>query len=235
MLDRARVEEAVELQRRSYELMVWLGQAVRRGFVSFDTAHEYATAQESARDWILEHWANIPPRCRPTASKGPPLTRFANVFTSYMETSFELVEKPGKRLHSGCGCMCPCCAYLVAVPHLQPKRVGAPDKKRARTLARAAIEEIARDTGGELPREMAEAMLDDRSLKESAALVAYAAELFRRCDGSSTGHYVLALWRMFAWKPAGSPNRDFVLTADAVLKAEERLREAVLEARQDAK
>src|SRR5262245_34214653 len=143
MLDRARVEEAVELQRRSYELMLWLGQAVRRGFVSFDTAHEYAAAADSARDWILEHWANIPPRCRPTASRGPSLVRFANVFTSYLQTSFELVEEPGTRRHSDCGCMCPYCAYLVKAQHLQPKRVGAPDKKRARTLARAAIEEVA--------------------------------------------------------------------------------------------
>ena len=225
----------MELQRRSYELMVWLGQAVRRGFVSFDTAHEYATAAESARDWILEHWANIPPRCRPTESKGPALMRFANVFTSYLETSFELVEKPGTHVRTECGCMCPCCRYMVVAPHLQPKRVGAPDKKRARTLARAAIEAVARENGVELPRETAESMLDDRSLKESAALVAYAAELFRRCDGSSTGQYVLALWRMFAWKPTGSPNRDFTLTAAVVLGAEARLREAVLEASRDAK
>jgi hypothetical protein len=35
--------------------------------------------------------------------------------------------------------------------------------------------------------------------------------------------YILALWRMLAWKPEGSPIKDFVLETDAILDAERRL------------
>jgi hypothetical protein len=225
MLERAQVEEAVELQRRSYQLVLWLKDAVRRGFVAFDTAHEYATTAESARAWILEHWANIPPRCRPLESKGRGLFRFANVFTSYLETSFELVENPGNVLRTDCGCLCPYCRYAVAASHLRTKKVAAPDKKRARNFARAALEEIAISAGLRVPREQIESMLEDRSTKEGAALIAYMLQLFLRCDGAATGEHVLALWRMFAWNEQGSPKEDFELTVDAVFSAETRLRE----------
>lgn len=55
MLDRIRIEEALDLQQRSYQLLLWLSEAVPRGFVSFDTAHDYASSADAAKAWIEEH------------------------------------------------------------------------------------------------------------------------------------------------------------------------------------
>jgi hypothetical protein len=109
--------------------------------------------------------------------------------------------------------------------NLRTKKVGPPDKKRAHLLARAALEDVAIAAGHRLSREQIEPMLEDRSVRESAALIAYTRQLFRRCEGAATGEHVLALWRMFAWNGKGSPKEDFELTAVAVFLAEQRLRE----------
>ena len=68
-------------------------------------------------------------------------------------------------------------------------------------------------------------LMSDPSTREQAALVAYARELFRRCGGAYTGPWVLALWRMFAWLPSGSPKHDFELTPKTILDAEKALSE----------
>lgn len=215
-LDRGGLEEALELQHRSYQLLLWLSEAVPRGFVSFNTAHEYASAAESARAWILEHLENLPPRGRPPGSDEPTLTRFSNVFSSYLETSFDLVEKPRVRLRSKCGCLCAFCAVAVAAPHLKTKRLSNADKARARKLERTTVEQIAASRGLPAPDDVLAALLEDRAVRESAAMVAYACELRRRCDGSYSGPWVLALWRTFAWTVAGSPKSGFRLDADDV-------------------
>jgi hypothetical protein len=59
-------------------------------------------------------------------------------------------------------------------------------------------------------------------------MTAYAAALLRRLEGSTDGPEVLALWRRFAWTRSGSPRKDFVLTADAVLQAEADVDAAIL-------
>ena len=65
MLDRSQLEEALDFQQRSYQLLLWLSKAVPRGFISFDTAHDYASCAESARAWIEEHFDNLPQEGRP--------------------------------------------------------------------------------------------------------------------------------------------------------------------------
>jgi hypothetical protein len=220
ILDLARLEEALDLQQRSYTLLKWLAQAIPRGFVAFDTAHAYADSAESAYAWIGEHFDNLPVRARPPARDGEAMRRFANCFASYLETSFELERKPGRRLTSDCGCYCPYCVVAVSAPHLRTKRLGRPDKSRAQQLERAAVKDIAVACDLALGDDALEAFLTERSAREDAALVAYAGQLMRRCDGAYVGPWVLALWRTFAWLPSGSPKRDFELSRDAVLAAE---------------
>ncbi|MCA8971975.1 MAG: hypothetical protein KDC95_19465 [Planctomycetes bacterium] len=59
------------------------------------------------------------------------------------------------------------------------------------------------------------------------ALVTYGHELLRRCAGEPSGPEVLALWRSFAWTTSGSRVAGFQLSADAILEADRRVREAV--------
>jgi hypothetical protein len=223
ILDPVRLEEVIDLQRRSYALLKWLADAIPRGFVSFDSVHEYADSAESALAWISQHFDNLPRASRPTARDTLTMRRFANFFVSYLETSFDLAENPGTRLESRCGCYCPFCTVAVSAPHLRTKRLGRPDKTRAEQLERECLNELAGSQGLSLDTEMLTGLLSDRETREHAALVAYAGQLFRRCDGAYTGPWVLALWRTFAWHETGSPKHDFELTSELVLDAEQSL------------
>jgi hypothetical protein len=155
------------------------------------------------------------------------LTRFANVFSSYLETSFDLIETPGTRLKTSCGCYCSYCAIAARAPHLQPKRLASADKSRAKQLELAAVMELAAALGSDATRDGCAALLENRRLREHAAFLAYAEQLLRRCDGVYTGPWVLALWRTFAWKAEGSPKRGFRPTAAMLEQARVALRQAL--------
>jgi hypothetical protein len=76
MMDERAVAEAILIHERCYALLLWLRTAVDRGFVNIHTAHSYLNEAEATTAWIAEHFANLPPACRPEASPGAPLRRF---------------------------------------------------------------------------------------------------------------------------------------------------------------
>jgi hypothetical protein len=223
VMDRVSLEEAIDLQKRSYTLLKWLADAIPRGFISFDTAHEYADSAECALAWVREHFDNLPVAARPPARDDQTMRRFANCFASYLETSFDLEEKPGTRLKSPCGCYCPYCVIAVSAPHLRAKRLGRPDKNRAEQLECEVLNQLATSHGLAIGAGTVATLMADRPTREHAALVAYAAQLLRRCEGAYVGPWVLALWRTFAWLPTGSPKQDFELTPEMVFDAETAL------------
>src|SRR5258706_3669473 len=104
MLQHDRIENAVEIQRRSYKLLLWLVDAIDRGFITFTRAHDYTNAADAAREWLDQHYDNLPEANRPQRNR---LREFSNYFGSYVTTSFDLLDKPGARLESSCGCYCP--------------------------------------------------------------------------------------------------------------------------------
>ena len=223
VFEEAEIASAVEIQRRSYRLLRWVGDAIERGFIRLERAHQYSTESGAAQAWIAEHFANLPPDCRPPEKTGEEFRRFASFFASYLLTSFDLHEDPGVRLISGCGCYCPICTHLAAAPHLKAKKLRPADKRRAEALKRSYLEELARENSLSFRDELASGILNDPAHSRDAAVATYGAELLRRCRGHSSGTAVLALWRQFAWRQTGSPIRDFELKASAILEAERRL------------
>jgi hypothetical protein len=223
MFERKSLEDAVAIQNRGYVLIRWVGDAVGRGFIAFPQAHHYATDAEAAAAWIAFHYDNIPPKARPPARAGEALTRFASYFASYLTTSFELVREPGRRLQSACGCHCFCCTYFAAAPHLRPRKLAPADKKLAARMKYKWLAQLALDHGLSVSESSLEAISEGQATSEAAALVAYGVDLLSRCSGVRSSAATLALWRQFAWEKAGSPKKDFVLTADAILAAEETL------------
>ncbi len=212
MLDRQKLTVAVDLQRRSYALLRWLAEAVRRGFVTFDAAHTYATLPAAAQAWVDRHFADIPPDARPPHDERE---AFARMFASYLETSFELVREPGRKLYSpDAHCFCPMCSWLVDAPNLRTKKLERTDKSRAEKQMRGALHAIA----AELEVDADESLLEE--LREPLAYVAYGRDLLERARGGMVGPSTLALWREFAWTRTGAPRKGFVLTADAILDAE---------------
>jgi hypothetical protein len=226
MFSRDEIIRAVNLQRRSYELLRWVASAIGKGFISFNAAHAYTSLSSSAEAWIQRHYSNIPETARPPIAD---LKEFSGLFVTYLENSFELARNPGRRLYSpDAHCFCPMCSWLIDAPNLRTKTPTTRDKNRARKMMLDIVNSIAVENGIRLSEKAIEAILADPNLREELALCAYGVDLLRRMRGVAIGAATLVLWRNFAWLPTGSPKKNFELTADLILGAEQALRERIL-------
>ncbi len=225
MLDQREMRRFVDMQRRSYLLLRWMGKAVSEGFISFTTAHDYSTLPEAAEGWIRGHYVNIPDDARPPLEELPVFCAF---FSTYLTNSFDFIAKPGIRLYSPGGhCFCPMCSWLVDAPHLKAKTVRPADKRRAETMRRNVLLNMAAKLGLNVGEDEIRRLLSHRATSEDASLVAYGYDLRQRAKGIANGPAVLAVWRGFAWNESGSPKQDFRLKAKLIVAAEERLLELI--------
>jgi hypothetical protein len=219
LLDRGSIERALHLNHLGHELMKWLGNVERTSGPSFDRIHHQMSVPEAAREWVTRNYATLPVRCRPAPED---LASFANLVGTYLETSFELVPDR-RRFDSSCGCMCPMCAAFVDIGSLKTRTLDRHDKEDARRLLRVYL----RDRAAELDQTIDDELAETTALRDSLAMAAWARELLHRLDGHTAGPAVLALWRMFAWLPTGSPKPDFTLTTDDVMEADAAVTEAI--------
>jgi hypothetical protein len=221
MLIRHEVERAVRLQACGYQLLKWLEKALKDGFIMPEAAGTYATSEDAAYAWLERHYLSLPDRARPERAD---LRAFSNFFSTYLDCTFDLDAHPGKRLYSpDAHCFCPICSWMVQQPHLRPKKVGAGDKKVAERMKRTFLHRLAEAHAISVTDEMLDHMLQDPSLRDSVGLCTYAADLLQRLEGRAVGAASLALWRTFAWTPQGSPKKDFVLSADEIMIAQDVL------------
>lgn len=221
MLNPSDMRRLVDLQERSYYLLKWVAQAISEGFISFTTAHQYATFPEAAEPWILRHYLNIPEDARPARDELPVFCAF---FSTYLTNSFDLRPNPGMQLYSpGAHCFCPFCSWLVQSPHLKAKKLTRVDKHHATTMRINAMLNLAAEHGLNAREDLIETQLTDRELFVDASLLAYGYDLLQRKKGIANGPAVLALWRGFAWNESGSPRQHFRLSSELILDAEQRI------------
>ncbi|MCA9639718.1 MAG: hypothetical protein KC492_03460, partial [Myxococcales bacterium] len=207
MLNAQEIELAVELQGKSYALLKWVASAFDKGFVTPEAAHQFASMQDAAYGWIVEHYQNLPPHTRPGREH---LAAFSNLFSTYLESSFDLTPNPGQRLYSpDAHCFCPICSWLVDVPYLKTKKLGPADKARAERLKLGFLKDLAHAHQLNIEEASLEGWLKDPDLREAIGLCAYAVDLSRRMQGILEGPASLALWRSFAWTPQGSPKKGY--------------------------
>ncbi len=204
--------------------MRWLAEQVDKGTLPFDRIHSALSIEQTAQQWLEHNLSLLPAHCRPSSEDLP---AFANLFASYLVTSFDFVAEPNKRKVSECGCMCEWCTRLVSLSHLQPKKLLPADKKRAHLLEVRYVKDLARQLNASLADDVAESIAADDALREPLSLATYGQELERRLAGSFTGPEVLALWRRFAWTRQGSPKKEFSLEASAVFAAQEQVANAI--------
>ncbi len=72
MFDEARLREALQLQRKSYELLLWANRAVKEGRLKLTELHRNMSTSEAARSWIevrtygrIRSWRRKPGSLRP--------------------------------------------------------------------------------------------------------------------------------------------------------------------------
>jgi len=228
MLAADRLVLAIEIHSQSYQLLRWVAEAVRKGFIPATRAHDYANTGDAAFDWMQEHYLNLPQAMRPDRRH---LREFANFFGTYITSSFDIVEQPGMRRESRCGCYCPLCAHLVNAPHLRAKKLRRRDRERADRLMVDRVTAFAREEAIEATDQAIDAVVRSDETRRSAAYSTYGHWLIRRLAGDTDGTAVLALWRQIAWERTGSPIKKFRLRyedfRDAELALAEALRSAV--------
>lgn len=225
MLNPDTINRAVDLQQRSYQLLRWMADGVTKGFIRFETAHNYAALPEAAEAWIIRHYQDIPRKAKPTEKDVP---TFSRLFTTYLENSFDLRQDPGKHLYSpDAHCFCPMCSWLVDAPNLKTKKPVAADRRRAQQMTADIVRAMAEDIGATLTEDAVDAIVNDKALRESLSMVTYAHDLLGRLDGRAVGPAALVLWRGFAWKPEGSPKKGFTLSAEEILERERALAEVI--------
>ena len=220
MLAADRLTLAIDIQSQSYELLQWVATAVRKGFIPATRAHQYANTGDAAFAWMQDHYLNFPQGMRPDRRH---LREFANFFGTYVTSSFDIIEQPGTRLDSRCGCYCPMCAHLVNAPHLQPKKVSKRAKERAIQLMVNRVTALAHEEGIAVTDPTVVAVVRGDETRRAAAYSAYGHWLIRRLEGDTDGTAVLALWREIAWKRTGSPIKDFRLQYKDFVDAEEQV------------
>lgn len=225
MLDPDTITRAVDLQQRSYQLLRWMADAVTKGFIRFETAHNCAALPEAAEAWIISHYQDIPRKARPNEKDIP---NFSRLFTTFLENSFDLRQDPGKHLYSpDAHCFCPMCSWLVDAPNLKTKKPVAADKRRAQEMKAEIVCAMAGEIGATLTEDAIDTIVSDKALRESLSMVTYAHDLLGRLDGRAVGPAALVLWRGFAWTPEGSPKKRFVLSAEEILERERELAEVI--------
>lgn len=191
MLNHDELTLALDLHRRSYQLLLWMADRARDREALVAVIHESSRESDAALEWLTRLFGCLPQSTRPEVRH---LEAYAQFFSTYLKTSFE--RHSGKqRLRSPCGCYCSYCAYVVEAPLLKPRSVTARDKKRARRLMEDRLIELAYEEGAGRPGSELYELLDDDDLRQAAAWSTYGAWLIRRCRGQTPGPALLTLWR----------------------------------------
>jgi hypothetical protein len=214
-----RLQQALQLQRDSYELLLWANQQVKARRITLSQLHGNLNTHQAARSWIERNLASLPAGLRPAPDQ---VEQFAHLFASYLVTSFE----PGVASNPN-ACGCSFCGYLAVGPRLKARTPGEQDYELARKLKINALEQLA--LAIELPlfaSELEVFLGEHPELDRDVALVAWTLEILRRGEFRGQGVPVLALWREVAWKD-GRPDKKFEATADRILAAEARIAAAL--------
>lgn len=231
IFDYQRLAIAIATRDRSYKLLMWISNAIDKGLIFPSRAAHHSGGPEAATEWMNANYQIIPENLRPSR---PGIDEFAAFFSTYLTSSFDVIQKPGTK---GAGpiprfaCRCDLCFRIVNAPHLQAKKLYARDRSRADTLMSECLQTLASKHGIELDDKSATKLVTDQRTRRAAAYVAYGHWLILRLKGESDGPAMLALWRLIAWDPRGGMRHGFTLELDDFKIAERSLLCAV----QDAK
>lgn len=211
--------KAIATRDRSYRLLLWISDAIDQGYIQPSRAAHHSGEPHAATEWLRKNYHRIPEECRPQEND---IDEFAAFFSTYLTSSFDVIENPGTKGEGPTAgyCQCEICRRIVNAPHLRAKKLSARDKRRADVLIRQSLTELAAQNDLDLADGQAEKILTNPDTKRQAAYIAYGHWLVRRLSGDSDGPAILALWRLIAWDPRGGIRRGFKLKLEDFILAE---------------
>ena len=169
--DYKRLATAIATRDHSYKLLLWISDAIDKGVIQLSRASHHSGGPAAATDWLRSNYFNIPEDLRPPESS---IDEFAAFFSTYLTSSFDVVEKPGTRGEGPTprGCRCELCMRIVNAPHLQTKKLRARDKRRADSLMTECLTLLAKANGLRIDEQVATRVVTDTTTRRSAAFVA---------------------------------------------------------------
>ena len=222
-----RLARAIATRDRSYKLLLWIKDAVDKGLILPAQASHYSSGPDASTEWLRSNYRNIPEELRPPVDE---IEEFAAFFSTYLMTSFDVVEKPGRKGEGALpqfGCRCELCLRIINASHLRPKKLYDRDKRRAEFLMVECLLQLAHENKITISELFAAQLVNDQSTRRSAAYLAYGYWLIQRLVGESDGPAILALWRLIAWDPLGGIRSGFTLELDDFRLAEDQLLAAI--------
>ena len=189
---------------------MWVSDAIDSDLIQPSRARSHSGGPEAALEWLRYNAHGIPTDLLPPEAELP---EFAAFFSTFLTSSFDVIEEPGTRGEAAPrgSCRCDLCVRIVNAPHLQSKKLYLRDKRRAIFLMAESIAELGRENGVLVEESLAQKLATNRAIQREAAYVSYGRWLIRRLSGESDGPAILALWRLIAWDPRGGMRRDFTL------------------------
>ena len=209
---------------------MWIADAIDSDKIQPSRAAHHSGGPDVAIEWLRANLYNIPEGLRPTESQ---IDEFGAFFSTYLISSFDVVEKPGTRGEGPTPSFCRCeiCMRIVNAPHLQAKKLYARDKRRADHLMSEFVIELADHHRMDINDEIATRIVNGTTTRRPAAYMTYGQWLISRLDGVSDGPAILALWRLIAWDPRGGIRRGFELELDDFKVSEAALVSAIKNAK----
>lgn len=196
----AELENALDLQKRAYALLLWTGREARRLLDD-----ESLGSSAKCAVWLKRYLNEFPVELRPAANEFDGLAR---MLTSFFNTSFHL-EGTGSNVR------------LVRGQKFKDGRNKKYAQGRAaeaaEELTRLAITSLAKDEGVLLEENLISSISNDDALTAQGSLWAYGCELVRRSQFASQGPSVHRLWLELDEKKRRRLNAEAIWEARSIL------------------
>lgn len=209
---------------------MWIADAINKGLIQPSRAAHHSDGPDAATEWLRSNYRHIPEDLRPPENE---IDEFAAFFSTYLTSSFNVIEKPGTKGEgpTPTGCRCELCMRIVNAPHLKAKKLYARDKRRADLLMSECVAELAKENAIHINEELTTQLVTDDKTRRYTAYITYGHWLIRRLSGESDGPAILALWRLIAWDPRGGMRHGFTLELGDFKVAERELISAIQNAK----
>jgi len=218
------LSKAIAIRDQSYQLLMWISDAIDNQLIPPSQAERHSGGPDAATQWLMSNFHGIPTHLLPSRNNIP---EFAAFFSTYLTSSFDVVEVPGTKGVGPSRCPCEVCVRMMNAPHLQTKKLYARDKRRADVLMAESLGELANANSLRLTEQQAQQLVTHQHTRRQAAYVAYGKSLIERLSGDSDGPAVLAIWRLIAWDPRGGMRPNFTLDVNDFKAAEDELLSAI--------
>lgn len=220
MFKKESVIQAIKIHKLGYKFLLYITDQIDNKKFTFSSVHNGEDQTEVIYNWIKDYYDYLPKSILPekTALRG-----FSNYFTSFLKTSFQLVEEPA--ITNNTGCFCEICLQFSNVSHLKSISPLKYDRRIANEKRVDIVLELAKFCDLSLSEEAATEIANSETHIKNTAYLAYTKALFQRIQTGEGGVFNVALWRTFAWNTNGAPIRGFELKAEDIFSVESNLKQ----------